>query len=143
MEIEHVQSTQAVAQATAALGPGLSRQARRVMSDSPHIVITPRPAPHSRPCCEPRRVPYLGLAAFFAMTTPVGVAVGIGIRSTYNANSPAALATAGVFDSISTGILIYMALVCGATAHGSRCHVCCVQQVANGVPRQQPDTIAV
>ena len=57
------------------------------------------------------RGPYLGLAAFFALTTPSGVAVGLGIRSTYNANSPAALATAGVFDSISTGILIYMALV--------------------------------
>ena len=72
--------------------------------------------PASRPlplelCCRPRRGPYLGLAAFFALTTPTGVAVGLGIRSTYNANSPAALATAGVFDSISTGILIYMALV--------------------------------
>ncbi len=57
------------------------------------------------------RGPYLGLAAFFALTTPCGVAIGLGVRSTYNANSPTALATAGVFDSISTGILIYMALV--------------------------------
>jgi len=83
-----------------------------------------------------RRVPYLGLAAFFAMTTPVGVAVGIGIRSTYNANSPAALATAGVFDSISTGILIYMALVGCMTVHYSRRHDLLLQQVADGICQQ-------
>ena len=61
------------------------------------------------------------------MTTPIGVAVGLGIRSTYNANSPTALATAGVFDSISTGILIYMALVrrmnVNAVQFGASAHV--------------------
>ena len=51
------------------------------------------------------------LALFFALSTPSGVALGLGIKSTYNDNSPAALGVAGVFDSVSTGILIYMALV--------------------------------
>ncbi|KAK9823294.1 hypothetical protein WJX72_001686 [[Myrmecia] bisecta] len=54
---------------------------------------------------------YALMAAVFALTTPVGVAIGIGVHSSYNENSPAALAVSGVFDAISTGILIYMALV--------------------------------
>ncbi|BDA47590.1 Zinc transporter 5 [Coccomyxa sp. Obi] len=51
------------------------------------------------------------MAFLFAITTPIGVAIGIGIQSTYNANSLANLVVSGVFDSVSTGILIYMALV--------------------------------
>ncbi|KAK3026863.1 hypothetical protein RJ639_041990 [Escallonia herrerae] len=51
------------------------------------------------------------MACFFAVTTPVGIAIGIGVSSFYNANSPRALVIEGVFDSISAGILVYMALV--------------------------------
>ncbi|KAL3844237.1 hypothetical protein ACJIZ3_001640 [Penstemon smallii] len=51
------------------------------------------------------------MACFFAVTTPAGIAIGIGISSIYNANSPRALVIEGVFDSISAGILVYMALV--------------------------------
>ncbi|CAL8471970.1 g11512 [Coccomyxa elongata] len=51
------------------------------------------------------------MAFLFSITTPIGVAIGIGIQSTYNENSLANLIVSGVFDSISTGILIYMALV--------------------------------
>ncbi|KAJ6840393.1 zinc transporter 4, chloroplastic-like [Iris pallida] len=51
------------------------------------------------------------MAFFFAITTPMGIAVGIGISSAYNANSPRALVVEGILDSISAGILIYMALV--------------------------------
>jgi len=43
--------------------------------------------------------------------TPVGVAIGIGLGSSYNSSSKAALASEGVFDSISAGILIYNGLV--------------------------------
>jgi len=53
------------------------------------------------------------MAIFFILTTPGGVALGLGIKATYNDNSPTALAVAGVFDSVSTGIRIYMALVRG------------------------------
>ena len=58
-----------------------------------------------------RIISYVAMACVFALTTPVGIAIGLGISSTYNPNSKAALGTEGVFDSISTGILIYMALV--------------------------------
>lgn len=47
----------------------------------------------------------------YALTTPIGVAIGIGIRTTYNENSDDALFVQGTFDSISAGILIYVALV--------------------------------
>ncbi|KAL7199361.1 hypothetical protein ACSBR2_021614 [Camellia fascicularis] len=40
-----------------------------------------------------------------------GIAIGIGISSSYNENSPTALAVEGILNAASTGILIYMALV--------------------------------
>lgn len=51
------------------------------------------------------------LAALYSITTPTGIAIGIGIRSTYNENSQTALYVEGVFDSLSAGILIYVGLV--------------------------------
>ncbi|XP_027083375.1 zinc transporter 4, chloroplastic [Coffea arabica] len=51
------------------------------------------------------------MACFFAITTPLGIAVGTGISTSYNPNSPRALIIEGIFDSISAGILVYMALV--------------------------------
>lgn len=51
------------------------------------------------------------MALFFALTTPVGIIIGIAIASVYNENSPTALIVEGVLDSASAGILIYMALV--------------------------------
>ncbi|KAI8871572.1 ZIP zinc/iron transport family [Ramicandelaber brevisporus] len=50
-------------------------------------------------------------ALFFIITTPIGVAIGIGITSTYRPNSQSALLTQGIFDALSAGILIYTALV--------------------------------
>ncbi|XP_068656366.1 zinc transporter 8-like [Aristolochia californica] len=51
------------------------------------------------------------MALFFSLTTPLGIAVGIGISSVYDENSPTALIVEGVFNSAASGILIYMALV--------------------------------
>ncbi|KAM7266152.1 hypothetical protein ACFE04_019536 [Oxalis oulophora] len=51
------------------------------------------------------------MATFFSLTTPVGIAIGIGISSVYDENSSTALIVEGVFNSSSAGILIYMALV--------------------------------
>ena len=47
---------------------------------------------------------------FFAVTTPFGIALGIGISSAYDENSPTTLIV-GVFNATSSEILIYMALV--------------------------------
>ena len=52
------------------------------------------------------------MVLFFAVTTPIGVAIGIGIHSgTYNPKSVASLLVNGILDSVSAGILIYVALV--------------------------------
>ncbi|XP_010526061.1 PREDICTED: zinc transporter 9 [Tarenaya hassleriana] len=51
------------------------------------------------------------MACFFAVTAPLGIAVGTAVSSSYDPHSAAALATEGILDSISAGILIYMALV--------------------------------
>ena len=39
----------------------------------------------------------------FLQVTPAGVAIGIGLGSSYNGSSKAALASEGVFDSVSAG----------------------------------------
>ncbi|KAJ3693513.1 hypothetical protein LUZ60_008993 [Juncus effusus] len=51
------------------------------------------------------------MAVFFSLTTPVGIAVGIGISSSYDQTSSTALVIEGVFNAAAAGILIYMALV--------------------------------
>ncbi|TYJ32578.1 hypothetical protein E1A91_A05G045000v1 [Gossypium mustelinum] len=51
------------------------------------------------------------MACFFAITTPVGIVIGTAIASSYNPYSPAGLLTEGILDSLSAGILVYMALV--------------------------------
>ena len=47
----------------------------------------------------------------FAAVTPIGMAIGLSTRTLYSPTSVAALITTGVFDSISSGLLIYASLV--------------------------------
>lgn len=51
------------------------------------------------------------LCAAYGLTTPVAIAVGLGVRTTYNPNSFTANVVSGVLDSMSAGILIYTGLV--------------------------------
>lgn len=51
------------------------------------------------------------MGLFFALTTPVGIGIGLGISNVYDENSPTALIFEGIFNAASAGILIYMALV--------------------------------
>ncbi|XP_010557015.1 PREDICTED: zinc transporter 5-like [Tarenaya hassleriana] len=51
------------------------------------------------------------MAMFFSVTTPIGIAVGMGISSSYDESSPTALIVQGVLNAASSGILIYMSLV--------------------------------
>ncbi|KAL4853107.1 40S ribosomal protein S16 [Chlorella vulgaris] len=57
----------------------------------------------------PLRSMLMGLA--YAVTTPIGIAIGIGMRESFNQNSTTTLMVEGIFDSVSTGILIYVVLV--------------------------------
>jgi zinc transporter 1/2/3 len=52
------------------------------------------------------------MVIFFTFTTPIGIAIGIGIHSTtYSPKSVLSLLINGILDSVSGGILIYVALV--------------------------------
>lgn len=47
-------------------------------------------------------VPYAA-GTLYAFVTPFGMAVGLGVRNTYQSNSVASLVASGVLDSISAG----------------------------------------
>ena len=67
--------------------------------------IAETPWPQSK-----RYTPWImGLA--FTLTSPIAAAIGIGVRNSFLPGSRTALITNGVFDSISSGILIYTGLV--------------------------------
>ncbi|KAJ1972577.1 hypothetical protein H4R34_005364, partial [Dimargaris verticillata] len=53
----------------------------------------------------------LASALAFAITTPVGTAIGIGVRYQYQSQASTTLVVQGIFDAISGGILLYTALV--------------------------------
>lgn len=57
-----------------------------------------------------RSTPYI-FAAAYGLSTPIAMAVGLGLRNTWAPGSATALIVNGVFDSISAGILIYTGLV--------------------------------
>lgn len=55
-------------------------------------------------------MPYvLGIA--YGVTTPIAIAIGLGVRTTFQPGSNRTLIVNGVFDSVSAGILIYTGLV--------------------------------
>lgn len=57
-----------------------------------------------------KRTPYL-LACGYAISTPIAIAIGLGVRQSYPPGSQTTLITNGIFDSISAGVLIYTGLV--------------------------------
>ncbi|KAK2878153.1 hypothetical protein FQN49_001104 [Arthroderma sp. PD_2] len=63
------------------------------------------PWPSSR-----RHTPYL-LAVAFGLSTPIAIAIGLGVRHTYPPEGRTTLIVNGIFDSISSGILVYTSLV--------------------------------
>ena len=55
-------------------------------------------------------LPWL-LCSAYGLTTPIAIAIGLGLRTTYNSGSYTANVVSGVLDSMSAGILIYTGLV--------------------------------
>mmetsp|Transcript_11698 Transcript_11698/g.28715 ORF Transcript_11698/g.28715 Transcript_11698/m.28715 type:complete len:392 (-) Transcript_11698:1177-2352(-) len=51
------------------------------------------------------------MIVIYALTSPVGIAIGIGITKTYDENSVKAKAVQGVFNGLSGGMLLYIGLV--------------------------------
>ncbi|PSN69994.1 ZIP zinc/iron transport family [Corynespora cassiicola Philippines] len=54
--------------------------------------------------------PYI-LGFAYGLSTPIAIAIGLGVRNTYPPESATTLIVNGIFDSISAGILIYTGLV--------------------------------
>ncbi|KAG1767024.1 ZIP-like iron-zinc transporter [Suillus placidus] len=50
-------------------------------------------------------------ALLYGITTPIGIAAGLGVQNTYNPGSTTASIVSGVLDSLSAGILLYTGLV--------------------------------
>jgi zinc transporter 1/2/3 len=57
-----------------------------------------------------RHVPYFG-SFLYGITTPIGIAVGLGVRTSYNPESTEATLVSGILDSLSAGILLYTGFV--------------------------------
>lgn len=55
-------------------------------------------------------IPFVGAIAY-SVVTPIGMAIGLGVRHTYNGDSAKANYITGTFDSVSSGILLYTGLV--------------------------------
>ncbi|KAE8151657.1 Zinc/iron permease [Aspergillus avenaceus] len=51
------------------------------------------------------------LCLLYGLTTPLSIAIGLGVRTSYNPGSKTAMIVQGVLDAISAGILIYSGLV--------------------------------
>ncbi|OJD37899.1 zinc iron transporter protein [Diplodia corticola] len=51
------------------------------------------------------------MATLFALTTPLGMAIGIGCLGRFNGNDPATLVAIGTLDAVSAGILAWVGLV--------------------------------
>ena len=48
---------------------------------------------------------------FYSAMAPLGIAVGLGVRTTYNPGSTTASLVSGTLDALSAGVLLYMGLV--------------------------------
>jgi zinc transporter 1/2/3 len=61
----------------------------------------------------PKRLSWMpwALCAAYGLTTPIALAIGLGVRYTYNEASMTANIVSGVLDSVSAGILIYTGFV--------------------------------
>ena len=46
-------------------------------------------------------------ALLYSICTPIGIAAGLGVRTTYNGNGVAANIVSGILDATSSGILLY------------------------------------
>ncbi|WWC63097.1 uncharacterized protein I303_105696 [Kwoniella dejecticola CBS 10117] len=49
------------------------------------------------------------MALAFTLITPIGIAIGIGVRKSFSQNGKASLLSVGILNSISAGILLYAA----------------------------------
>ncbi|PRP87403.1 hypothetical protein PROFUN_00614 [Planoprotostelium fungivorum] len=47
------------------------------------------------------------MCVIYSLTTPIGIAIGIGARHSYNENSTQSIVSSGILDALAAGILLY------------------------------------
>ena len=72
-------------------------------------VARPPPPPPPGPGVSTRRK--LGLAAGFALVTPLGMGLGLAVLRRFNGNDPLTLVALGSLDAFSAGILVWTGVV--------------------------------
>ncbi|KAK6455341.1 zinc-regulated transporter 2 [Scheffersomyces xylosifermentans] len=58
-----------------------------------------------------RMIAKLAMALAFALITPIGMAIGIGVLNTFNGNDPSTIIALGTLDAFSAGVLIWTGLI--------------------------------
>ena len=53
----------------------------------------------------------LSMVVIYSLTTPVGVAIGIGASSSYDPSSTTAMVVQGILNGVAGGMLLYVALI--------------------------------
>lgn len=51
------------------------------------------------------------MAVAFALITPLGMAIGVGVLNQFNGNDPSTILTIGVLDALSAGVLLWVGVV--------------------------------
>ena len=51
------------------------------------------------------------MAVAFALITPIGMAIGVGVLNHFNGNDPATIIAIGTLNALSAGILLWVGLV--------------------------------
>jgi zinc transporter 1/2/3 len=51
------------------------------------------------------------MAGVFALITPIGMAIGIGVLNEFNGNDPSTIVAIGTLDALSAGILAWFGIV--------------------------------
>lgn len=51
------------------------------------------------------------MAVAFALVTPVGMAIGLGVLNSFNGNAPGTIIALGTLDALSAGILLWAGIV--------------------------------
>ena len=77
-------------------------------------IVTREPSSEGTPEKEGASVSFakkMLMALAFALITPLGMAIGIGVLKQFNGNDPSTLIALGTLDSLSAGILIWVGLV--------------------------------
>lgn len=60
------------------------------------------------PLCDLKWYNLFALAAIFALSAPLGMAIGVGIVSSYDPSQPSFLLATGIIEAMSAGILLYI-----------------------------------